>query len=59
MNLEYNSELERVFESADFFSDDFENYGFDEYAESISEDDDLSMAVKALDDSLSVIKINS
>lgn len=56
MDYQFNKEIGRVFESADFLSDDFENYGFDECAEdNWNEESLLSSAIRELDDSLGTI----
>jgi len=56
MDYQFNSDLQQAFESVEFLSDDFENYGFDEGVESIvAEDRYLMEAVEKLDDSLGII----
>jgi hypothetical protein len=56
MDYQFNKELGQAFESADFLSDDFENFGFDEFAEdNWSEEPSLSAAIRELDDSLGTI----
>ena len=59
MDYQFNKEIGRVFESADFLSDDFENFGFDEYAEdNWNEESYLSTAIQELDDSLEIIEFH-
>jgi len=59
MDYQFNKEIGRVFESADFLSDDFENFGFDEYAEDSWNDENyLSTAIQELDDSLEIIEFH-
>lgn len=59
MDYQFNKEIGRVFESADFLSDDFENFGFDEYAEDSWNDESyLSTAIQELDDSLEIIEFH-
>ena len=59
MDYQFNKEIGRVFESADFLSDDFENFGFDEYSEeNWNEESYLSAAIQELDDSLEIIEFH-
>lgn len=56
MDYQFNKEIGQVFENADFTSDDFENYGFEEYADSSWEEENyLNTAIKELDESLGII----
>lgn len=56
MDYQFNKEIGRVFESADFLSDDFENFGFEEFTDGEWEEErHLDDAIKDLDDSLGVI----
>ena len=56
MDYQFNKEIGRVFESADFLNDDFDNFGFEEFTDGEWEEESyLKTAVKELDDSLGVI----
>ena len=55
MDYQFNKEIERVFESADFLTDDFDNYGFDEAGDEQWDESSLASAVKELDYSLDTI----
>ena len=59
MNYQINQKIGRVFENADFLSDDFENYDFEERSESIwDEENYITAAIKELDDSLGMIDLH-
>ena len=59
MDYQFNNDIQQAFESVDFLSDDFDNYGFDEGVENNLDDDSyLSAAIKELDDSLGVIEFH-
>lgn len=56
MDYQFNKEIGRAFESADFLSDDFENFGFEEFSDGEWEEQRfLNNAIKDLDESLGVI----
>ena len=57
MDYQFNKEIGRVFESADFVSDDFDNFGFEPAGDGDWNDESyLSKAIKDLDDSLGTIE---
>ena len=59
MDYQFNREISRAFESADFISDDFENFGLDEVADgSWEEESYLSAAIKELDESMETIDLH-
>ena len=59
MDYQFNKEIGRAFESVDFLSDDFENYGFDEGGDdSWGEENYLGNAIKELDQSLGTIEFD-
>jgi len=55
MDYQFNKKIERVFESAEFLTDDFDNYGFDEAGEDQWNDSYLTSAIEELDYSLGTI----
>ncbi|WP_455220241.1 hypothetical protein [Kaarinaea lacus] len=56
MDYQFNKEIGRVFESLEFLSDDFDNYGFEEGGDdNWEEENHLNAAIRELDYSLGTI----